>query len=74
MGMSDTFESVRRAADRLAELGAPDIEITAQGRCESLDDLRRWEDAGAHRLVVTPWESTRGAVDAVWRFAERFIS
>lgn len=74
MGMSDTFESVRRAVDRLAELGAPDIEITAQGRCESLDDLRRWEDAGVHRLVVTPWESTRGAVDAVWRFAERFIA
>ncbi|WP_419924923.1 TIGR03619 family F420-dependent LLM class oxidoreductase [Candidatus Poriferisocius sp.] len=74
MGMSDTFESVRAAADRLADLGSPTAEITAQGRCETVDDLRRWEDAGAHRLVVTPWDSTSGAVDAVWRFAERFIS
>ena len=51
-----------------------EMEGMLQGRCETLDDLRRWEDAGVHRLVVTPWYSTRGALDAVWRFAERFIS
>ena len=69
MGLVHTPESV---APLVAQL--PDhVEKTVSGECASVDDLRRWEDAGIDRLVVRPWPRTSEAIDGLRRFADRFI-
>jgi hypothetical protein len=74
--MAHTFES---AADQiallrgfLAEQGREpaSFEIDLGGPVASADDVRRWEDLGVTRLLVSPWSRSREAVDGLRRFAD----
>jgi probable F420-dependent oxidoreductase len=73
VGMAHTLDSVVGPVTELARLraeGAPPVEVTVGGPIESRDDLRRWEDAGVHRIIVSPWARSREAVDGLRRFAD----
>lgn len=73
VGMAHTLDSVVGPVTELARLraeGAPPVEVTVGGPIESRDDLRRWEDAGVDRIIVSPWSRSREAVDGLRRFAD----
>jgi probable F420-dependent oxidoreductase len=76
IGMDHTLESVaasvadlRRRREDAGRGGEP-FEITVGGPVESVDDIRRWEDAGVDRLMVAPWRRSPEAVDGLRRFAD----
>lgn len=43
------------------------------GPVTSRDDLRRWEDLGVTRLVISPWARPRDAIDGMRRFADAYL-
>ena len=49
------------------------FEISLGGTLRDPDDARRWEDAGVHRLVVSPWQRSPEWSDGLRRFAERML-
>jgi probable F420-dependent oxidoreductase len=75
-GLVHTVDSARQRVSRLRDLRADAgrereaLEITIGGQVESRDDVKRFEDAGVDRLVVTPWRRSREAVDGLRRFAD----
>lgn len=75
LGMAHTPAS---AAERAAELRRLAVDagrdpaavtVTVMGEVERADDLDRWADAGVDRLIVTPWQRSREAVDGLRRVA-----
>jgi hypothetical protein len=40
----------------------------------STDDVRRWEEVGVTRMIVSPWRRSPEAVEAMQRFADAFIA
>jgi probable F420-dependent oxidoreductase len=46
------------------------FEVSLGGRVSGLDDIRRWEDAGVDRLVVSPWRRSREAIEGLRRYAD----
>ena len=75
--MNHTLEQIvddaKRIAQRRDAAGRPgSVEITLGGG-EGLDDLRRRADLGIGRALVKPWESTKGALDGLRRFAEEVL-
>jgi len=76
IGMAHDFESVRAPIARLrqllgdAGLSTDGFQICVGGPVESLDDVARWEDLGVTRLIVSPWERSREAIDGMRRFAD----
>lgn len=72
VGLDHTPESVVGPVRRLADLrgDAPALEITVGGTVQSADDVARFEEAGVHRLLVSPWRRSPDAVDGLRRFAE----
>src|SRR4051794_3652510 len=73
VGMAHTLETIGAPIEQLARLrpeGMAPVEVTVGGPIESRDVLRRWEDAGVHRLIVSPWPRSREAVDGLRRFAD----
>lgn len=79
IGITHTVESVRRPVELLAKLraeaGRSDdrFEITLGGPVTTRDDVARWDDAGVHRLIVSPWERSRDALEGMRRFAGELI-
>jgi len=79
IGMAHTPESVAAAVARLASLReaagrAGDDErfsVTVGGSVESQDDVDAWEQAGVHRLIVSPWARSREALARLESLAER---
>ncbi len=76
IGMGHTFESAAGQIARLRELRgeygrdtAP-FQICLGGPVASADDVRRWEELGVTRLVVSPWRRSPDAVDGMRRFAD----
>ena len=76
IGMGHTFESASGQIARLRELRgeygrdtAP-FQICLGGPVASADDVRRWEELGVTRLVVSPWRRSPDAVDGLRRFAD----
>jgi hypothetical protein len=51
-----------------------DFQVTLGAQVRSVDDVRRWEDAGATRLLVTPFTSPREAAEGFQRFGEEIIA
>ena len=49
-------------------------EITVGGRIQSLDDVARYREAGVHRVIVTPFSSSREALDGIRRFGDEVIA
>jgi len=78
-GLQATPEGVAGALVRLREMrraegrDAEPFEVTVGAVPRDPDDLARWEDAGVDRLIVSPWTRSREAVEALRRFADRFL-
>ena len=76
IGMAHTLESgssqIATLRGLLAEHGRDSIgfEIVLGGAVTSRDDVRRWEDVGVTRMIVSPWRRSPEALDGVRRFAE----
>jgi probable F420-dependent oxidoreductase len=64
-----TIRGHREEAGRTA---AP-FEVTVGGDCTSEDDVLAWEEAGVHRLIVSPWQRTAEVLGAMESFAARFL-
>lgn len=80
LGLEHTPHSARERVARLralrAELGPPAarLEVTIGARLDGPDDVRRFDEAGVDRILVSPWRRSREAVDALRRFADRFLA
>jgi probable F420-dependent oxidoreductase len=80
IGMEHTPESaagqVAHLRAYLEEVGRPadGFTVTVSGVLDSRTDIGRWEEAGVDRLIVTPWESSRDAIEGMKRFAELAFS
>jgi probable F420-dependent oxidoreductase len=75
IGMSHDFESGARQVARLralrAEAGrdAERFEVCLGGPVAGPDDVRRWEELGVTRLIVSPWARSREARTGMADFA-----
>src|SRR5436190_12204298 len=76
IGMGHTFESAAGQIARLRELRGEygrdivSFQICLGGPVTGADDVRRWEELGVTRLVVSPWRRSPDAVDGMRRFAD----
>jgi probable F420-dependent oxidoreductase len=76
IGMGHTFETARAQVERLHELRREyeredsAFQICLGGPVESIDDVKRWEELGVTRLVVSPWRRSPEAIDGLRRFAD----
>jgi len=75
--MNHTVEQIEVDARRIAQLREAagrggTVEITLGGG-QDADELRRWADLGIGRALVKPWQSTKGALDGLRRFAEEVL-
>ncbi|TFG93601.1 MAG: LLM class flavin-dependent oxidoreductase, partial [Myxococcales bacterium] len=61
-----TLRALRREAGREGER----FEVTLGAERLGPDDLRRWEDAGVDRLILSPWRRSSEAIGALRRIAE----
>jgi len=52
------------------ELANEPFAVSLSSRVQCSDDLRRLEEAGVDRLVVSPWRRTSEALDGLRRLAE----
>ncbi len=74
-GLQTTPEGVRSQLRRIeslrAELGRSGeaFEVTVGGQVREPDDVRRWEEVGVTRLVVSPWRRSREALEGLRRYA-----
>jgi probable F420-dependent oxidoreductase len=50
------------------------FQVTLGARVTSIDDVRRYEDAGATRLLVTPFTNPREATEGFNRFGDEIIA
>jgi probable F420-dependent oxidoreductase len=57
---------LRREAGRERER----FEVSLGGRLRDVDDVRRWQDAGVDRLIVSPWDRSRECIEGLRRFAD----
>jgi alkanesulfonate monooxygenase SsuD/methylene tetrahydromethanopterin reductase-like flavin-dependent oxidoreductase (luciferase family) len=78
-GLEHTLESVRERVKRLRALraeasrAAERFQVTIGARLDGPDDVRRFEDAGVTRIVVSPWRRSPEAVEGLRAFAETFL-
>jgi len=76
IGMAHTLASIgaplakiREVRDRYERWQEP-FEVTVMGEVATQDDLARWGEAGATRVIVAPWKRTRDALEGLRRLAE----
>jgi probable F420-dependent oxidoreductase len=76
LGLAHTPASVARPIERLRQLRAEcgrareAFAVTVGGRIDDRDDLRRFEEAGVQRVIVSPWARSREARDGLRRLAD----
>jgi methylmalonyl-CoA mutase cobalamin-binding subunit len=60
----------------LKEYGREDVpfQMVLGGPVTSVDDVRRWEDIGVTRMIVSPWKRSPEAIEAMHRFAESYLT
>jgi hypothetical protein len=74
--MGHTLESAGQAIGLLRGLrrefgrGSDSFEVTLSGAVNGADDVRRWEEVGVDRLIVSPWRRSHEACDGLQRFSE----
>jgi probable F420-dependent oxidoreductase len=76
--MEQTLDTLPANLDRIqrmrAELGRTGpFQVTMGARVQSVDDAKRYEEAGATRLLVTPYSNPREAGDSLKRFGDEII-
>ncbi|HVM40172.1 MAG TPA: TIGR03619 family F420-dependent LLM class oxidoreductase, partial [Acidimicrobiia bacterium] len=65
VGMEHTVESAAEAVETLRRLreehdrSAVPFEVSVGGPVATPDDVKRWEDAGVDRLIVSPWARSK---------------
>lgn len=64
---------LRANLEAAGRAGVP-FEVTVGGECASEDDLAAWEAAGVDRLIVSPWQRSKEALDAMEDFAGKWIA
>jgi probable F420-dependent oxidoreductase len=76
IGMGHTFDTAAAQIARLHELrreyGREDaaFQICLGGQVESADDVKRWEELGVTRLIISPWRRSREAIEGMRHFAD----
>ena len=79
LGLGHTTESVQAPLARLRELREREerahepFEITIGANLGSKDDAARFAELGVHRIMLTPWQRSREAVDGLRRAAELLL-
>ncbi len=79
VGMKHTLESVKEPIEKLRRFRADydrsegPFEMIVLARIDSPDDVKRWEDAGITRLIVTPWRTGDEALDGIRHFADEIF-
>jgi len=78
MPMNHRLDQLPASLERLAALcerhgRSTPVEVTFTGRTASADDVARHADAGVTRMVVSPWERSKDALDGIRRFADEII-
>ncbi len=76
LGLHHTPESVTPLVARLRELRgdrAP-LRIIIGGHVETRADLARFAEAGVDRVIVSPWQRSREAVDGLRRLADAVLA
>ena len=79
IGMAHSLESAGRQIGTLrallAEYGRESVpfQYVLGGPVASVDDVRRWEDVGVTRMIVSPWRRSPEAVEAMQRFADAYV-
>jgi probable F420-dependent oxidoreductase len=66
------LERIQKMRDAAGRTGP--FQVTVSARVTSVDDVRRYEDAGATRLIVVPYTSPREAGEGFRRFADEVIT
>jgi len=77
--MQQTLETLPGNLKRIEEMRAEagrtgPFQVTLGARIASVDDARRYEDAGATRLLVTPFTNPREASEGFCRFGDEIIA
>ncbi len=77
--MNHSLEQLRPSVERVnrmrAEAGRDGTtEVTIGGHLESVDDVRRYVDAGADRIICRPFASSREAIEGIRRFGDEVLS
>jgi probable F420-dependent oxidoreductase len=76
IGMTHDFESGATTIARLHQLldehgrSRDGFQVCLGAKVTSRDDAQRWEELGVTRIVFSPWESSREAIDGMRRFAD----
>ena len=76
LGLHHTLDSVADPIARLTALrtdfgrDTEPFEIIVGATISSRDDVKRWEDAGVTRIIASPWQRSREAVEGLRRYAE----
>jgi probable F420-dependent oxidoreductase len=79
IGMGHTFDSgaaqIATLRAFLAECGrdASDFQFLLGGPISSRDDVKRWEEIGVTRMIVSPWRRSPEAVERMQRFADSLL-
>jgi len=79
IGMAHTFETaIEQIGTLRALLGehgrdAAGFQFVLGGPITSTDDVKRWEDVGVTRMIVSPWRRSPEAVDGLREFAGRYL-
>jgi probable F420-dependent oxidoreductase len=79
MPMNHAVDELPASLRRLRELAdaagrTTPVEVTLNLPVESVDDLRRYADAGIARVVVHPWKRSSEALDSITRFADEVLA
>ncbi|MAT93118.1 MAG: hypothetical protein CME59_11015 [Halioglobus sp.] len=78
-GVGHTLDGVAPVLQKLRDIAADrgrdfaSLQITTACHTVDRDELRRREDLGVTRLVVTPWERGRDAVAGLQRLADAVL-
>lgn len=79
-GIGHTLATIKPVLKKLRELADAEgrdpgqLEIITAADITTPDDLRRWEELGVTRLVVSPWRRGGDAVAGLERFAAEVLS
>jgi probable F420-dependent oxidoreductase len=79
LGMGHTFDSAVPQLEALRrflaeyERDTSDFQIVFGGPVSGADDVRRWEDLGVTRLLVSPWRRSHEAIAGLQSFAEQML-
>ena len=73
--LEELAQNVKRIGDLRREAGrSGSFQVTTTARIESLDDVRRYEDAGVTRLLVMPYTNPRETAAGLQRFGDEIIA